>query len=818
MNVKKHRLTLLLAAALSILAAPFLSAQTEDGDSGDSGWFWNKPVSEISFEGLRTVKKSVLTGVTDSFIGSPFTEDLYNDMLDRLYALEYFDDIQPFAKHDPRSPEKVLVVFQVTERPVISSILFKGNKKLSNSELRDAVSVKTSDIYAESKILIAERALRDLYIKKGYMNARISNRTEETDDGVKVTFVISEGANTVIASILFSGNTIVSERTLKSKISLKEVGFLKDGAFQKSSLEADRQAIVSYYQTRGYADARILDVLQETALNEKKGRNEMTITFVIQEGAQYTYGGLTITGNTIFPTEKLESFMKLKPGAVFNQTKFNEGLSGITNLYYENGYMTNQFIPKVSKDAERRTIAYELTVVERSRSHIENIIVKGNTKTKDYVILRELPFGSGDVFSRDKVMSGLRNLYNLQFFSSIVPEPVSGSEDGLVDLVITVEEQSTTSIQFGMTFSGVTDPDDFPISLFAKWQNSNLRGEGKTVSAGTTISTSEQSVDFSYSQPWLFDRPIQYSEALSFKHSDSSALMINWLPDGTADRDYYYHGLQVWGASLSTSFGRRWLPNFAILTVTGGLTDAVNDNVFDESLYTSVDSGVNTYANRLGLKNTISVAASLDNRDINYDPSKGWFVSQRLSWTGLIPAVEHEFYLKSDTKLEGYLKLLDIPFANGAWNFKVVLAGYTGLTAIFPLPDTLFSNSSKVYIDGMFNGRGWTDIYSTVRGRYMLSNRLELRIPLFQGVLGLAGFFDAAAIGKDSFDDLFSWQEGTDGVRRSPFYFSFGPGIRFLIPQFPLHLLFANCFRATDGGVEWDDTWKFVLSFNLTNR
>ena len=134
------------------------------------------------------------------------------------------------------------------------------------------------------------------------------------------------------------------------------------------------------------------------------------------------------------------------------------------------------------------------------------------------------------------------------------------------------------------------------------------------------------------------------------------------------------------------------------------------------------------------------------------------------------------------------------------------------MTTIFQIPGTMFGDSSKVYIDGMFNGRGWTDIYDTPegRGKAMWSNRIELRIPIFQGVIGLDGFFDAVAV-TEEVEDLFK-------LTLDDFYFSFGPGLRFLVPQFPLHLLFANKFRVIDGQVEWDDKWQFVLSFNMTNK
>ena len=803
-NVKFCRIFIFLFAFL--YSSALLNAEDNDSD-----WFWNKPIAEISFEGLKSVKRSELLGVTNSFIGKNFTQDVYDGILDRLYSLAYFEDINPYAKHNKRNPEKINLVFQVKEHPSISSIVFKGNRKIRTTELRDTVSVKTGDVFVESAVLLDERSLRDFYIKKGYMSAEITHTSEDTADGIKITFNIKEGGATVISKILFSGNTLFSQRTLKSKLKLKEAGFLKDGAFQRSTLEADKQTIVAYYTSRGYADARIVDVVQETEFNDKKSRDELSLTFVIQEGTQYTFGGLSISGNEIFTTEKLMSFIKLSPGEIFNQTKFHEGLAAITNLYYENGYMTNSFEPEIEKDSERHVIAYNLKITERSRAHIENIIVKGNTKTKDYVIMREIPLQPGDVFSREKIMAGIRNLYNTQYFSNVIPEPVSGSEENLVDLVVTVEEQSTTSLQFGMTFSGVQKADDFPIALFAKVENSNFRGLGKSLSVGTNVSSNEQSVDFSFGQSWTFNKPISFSESLSFFHSNSSALALNWLSNGMLDDDYYYMQFESWGASLNTALGRRWLPSFAIFTLSGGLANTMTDNIYKETLYTPLDSGINKNANRFGLKNSVYISASLDNRDVNYDPTRGWFANQRLAWYGLLPGVEQEFYLRSDTKLESYLKLFDIPLFNGFWNFKMVLAAYTGFTAIFPVPGTLFGDSSKAYIDGMFNGRGWTNIYNRTRGKGMLSNKVELRFPIFPGVIGLAGFFDAAAV-KPEPEQLFKELSIDD------FYFSFGPALRFLIPQFPLHLLFANNFRIQDGKTEWGETWKFVLSFNIVNR
>ena len=160
-----------------------------------------------------------------------------------------------------------------------------------------------------------------------------------------------------------------------------------------------------------------------------------------------------------------------------------------------------------------------------------------------------------------------------------------------------------------------------------------------------------------------------------------------------------------------------------------------------------------------------------------------------------------------------------------AWSLKLVLAAYTGFTALFPAPDSAVSDSNKVYIDGMFNGRGWTEAYKAAKGQVMISNRLELRMPIVPNIIGIDFFYDAAAV-KSNMSQM-------SNLGIEDWYFSYGPGIRFLLPQFPLHLLFAwkykidsdwNVVKASDwkkhnGGTGTDfSDFQFVLSFNITNK
>ncbi len=797
------------------------SESSEATAESDDTWYYGKVIKSVTFKGLKSVSSKDVEGVVSGFYGKKFDDDVFSDMMDRIYALDMFDDISPEALPGDMKRNSVTITFNVKEKPAITRLFFKGNKQIRTAEIKEAISSKEKDIFNSAKISVDERSIRDLYLEKGYTNAKVTSSTKETSNGVEVTFSIEEGRSTVVGKINFSGNKVISAKTLKKKLTLKEVGIISKGAFQESTLEADRQAIIAYYANEGYIDADVIDITQSTEVNEKKNRDELTITFVIQEGSQYTYDGISFVGNKIFSDEELSSKVKLKKGAVFNQTKFNEGLMAVADLYYENGYTSNRFQQVPEKDVEKKTISYQFMIMENVRSHVENIIIKGNTKTKEHVIKREIPIESGDIFSKAKVTTGLRNLYNLQYFSAVVPDVVPGSEENLVDLIVSVEEQSTTSIEFGVTFSGVSDPDDLPFALFVKWQDSNIAGSGRSVSASTTISTDTQSISLGYGTNWFKDLPISTSISTEFSHSSLSAYTLSWDENNIEDDDTYYMDYEQWKWSTGLSLGRRWTPDFAIISWTGGITGSLRNNVYDEDVWTPVDGSISEYANRWGWQNSIWTAVSVDDRDINYDPSSGWFLSQRFTWYGLTP-LETEFFLRTDTKLEKYFTLLKFPVTE-SWMFKLVLMGYSGLSMQFPKPGSGIGDSSRLYLDGMFNARGWTSIYNKKRGKAMWSNILELRIPVVPGILALDIFGDAAVI-KDEPGELF------DGsISKEDFFFSWGPGIRFTIPQFPLRLLFANTgkFGSTsssdkygkgDGEWHWDKNWKFVLSFNITNK
>ena len=383
-------------------------------------------------------------------------------------------------------------------------------------------------------MLLDERALRDLYLNKGYTNIRVNSQTlEQTDGSIQVVYTLSEGKQTIVTGISFEGNATFAQKSLKKEMKQKEKTLFEKGIFQEAYVELDKQNLINFYNERGYIETSIVDVKRETFFNEADNRDELTLTYVIREGSQYVYKGTSITGNKLFSTEELLAKIQLKDGDVFNVIKFSAGLRAIYDTYVEKGYTSNYFAPQEYKNVEAKTVTYTIEIIEKPRSYIENIIIRGNEKTKEEVILREIPLESGDVFSQTKVYNGIRNLYNTQYFSNVLPDMQQGSEENLIDLIFEVDEQSTTSLEFGVTFSGVADPDTPPISFFSKLTDSNFMGTGRTIGAELTIADGNYTLGGTFLENWLFGKPISLFVQANLNYKTLTTFQETFFPENT---------------------------------------------------------------------------------------------------------------------------------------------------------------------------------------------------------------------------------------------------------------------------------------------
>jgi outer membrane protein insertion porin family len=805
-----------------------------------------KPIADFTFIGLDTVSENELVPLVRPYIGTEFSLEVFWEIQETLYALDYFESIEANAEPGDDAQQSVIIAFTVKEKPSVEEVVVEGNRRLRRGEILEKVLIAPGDMVTDVQADLDAMAITDLYREKGYGDATVKAVLEpvEQENTVVVKFIINEGSQTTIRSIIFSGNSFASEGTLRRQMKTKPQSLFSTGVFQELKFEEDQQRILDYYAERGYVDAKIEEVERTIERDEEEGKNYLILTIYIDEGQQWTYGGMDFAGNTIFTDEELQDLVRQQPGKILDKLKLEADTQRVADLYYENGYIFNIINREDHRDPDKREISYTIRIVETDRAHIENIIVKGNEKTKDYVIYRELPFEEGDIFSKTKVLQGLRNLYNLQFFAAIQPETPPGSAEGLMDLVINVEEGSTANINFGVMFAG----GDYPISGMLKWEENNFLGRGQSVSINAELSTLRQLISLGFEEPWLLGRRWSGGVSLSFEHAivpnvaqDSLFPIFNGdennavpdpflgyyvdpdtgLPSSDADAitdyeyalsqgvtipDQYRMDYTLWEFSLAFTTGYRFSTPVGWLGVRSGISTSLEKIAYDADLFRPFEVELREGHDRWNNVNKLGLTLYWDKRDYFLNPSKGFYIAQGATFAVGFPLGSRE-YIRTDSTVEGFLTLVDVPaFEN--WNFKLILAAHSSLSFILPQiwhwdkdDRTVHAiTNDLLYIDGWNIARGWSlerDL------RTVWDNRLELRMPIAEQLLWWVFFLDGV-VGASSISDSLdvnslSYKADDRYWLLDDFYFSIGGGVRFTIPQFPIRLYLAKRFRFTDG-------------------
>ena len=798
------------------------------GSAQDSTeWYINKPIKGFQFTGLITVKESDLQAVLKPYIGQGFTVDpVLMDIQAKLYALDYFESIEPNALPGDDTHTSMIIQFNVKERPSIVAVEVKGNVSVRSNEITDKVLLKKGDLANQGRLQADVEAVKALYLDKGYTDANVTAAfvPGDTPTTVRAVFTVVEGVPTTIKEIRFSGNSFASESTLRGVMKTKSQYLFDSGVFQESKLEDDKAAIIAYYTDRGYVDAKIDNITR--TVQSQQGRNYLILTVYVTEGDQWKYGGMNITGNSVFTTARLNELLYQKGGKAVSLQKVQADITRIRTLYYDNGYIFNGFSTSESRDPDAKTITYSLAIVETDKAHIENIIFKGNTKTKENVLRRGLPFEEGDIFNRDKIILGYQYLMNLQYFKAVTPDTQPGSENGLMNVIFAMEETSTADINFGVIFSGGT----FPISGTVKWNERNFQGKGQTLGVDLEASPIKQTVGVTYQEPWLFGKPWSAGVSLSLDHENAQNVLQDVLspvfndnqqsiaaPDPYTNRTDYLNDLangitipaqylmnyDMYDITLGLSTGYTWSYTFGRFGLSASYSPQLRLVNYDETLYRPFEKTVRDNNHEWNFIDRITLGGNLDGRDIYWNPTNGYYVAQSVTLVGGI-LFGQRTYIRTDSTLEGFLTLFDLPVFEG-WNWQVVLAAHSSVSFILPnfnpttgTWQTVTDYTDQLYIDGMTVGRGWRQMY----GDALWDNKLELRMPIAKDAIWLVGFLDAAGLWDQPFNAT-PPMTSFDEMNLGQIFLSTGFGIRFTIPQFPIRLYLAKGFQIKNGSLVW---------------
>lgn len=425
-----------------------------------------------------------------------------------LWNLGFFEDIT--VEVIDVGKDAIDLKLRVRERPAIGRVVYHGNKELDDDELDEKVTLKRGEILSLPEVQKHVQIIRDLYAEKGYFLSRVRYELKpigKAGSEVEIHFHIEEGEEVRVRHIRFVGNRKVDSQALRKIMQTSETriwSFISSGnKFNQDKFNEDVTRLQAVYYDKGYLAMRVGTVQVELTPD----RQHIDITVPIDEGPRFRIRGLKVReqdpeGRDIEPLggrKKVREQIKAKSGDWFNRSKIAESLQSITRKYKDKGYAKAEVVPQTDLDMKRRTVDVVVAIRRGPLVRIERINVRGNTKTRDQVIRRELKIFEGDLYSQTLIERSRARVEALGYFERVEVSEESGSRDDLLVLNFEVAEKSTGTFQVGAGFSSIES-----ILLTAQVQQQNLFGRGQSLSLQLQLSGIRRLFQIRFVEPYLF--------------------------------------------------------------------------------------------------------------------------------------------------------------------------------------------------------------------------------------------------------------------------------------------------------------------------
>jgi len=488
-------------------------------------------VAEIVIHGNRRIPAETIRARMFTKPGDVYDQAALERDFNSLWNTGYFDDLR--IEREQTSKGWIIHVY-VKEKPTIREIKYTGLSSVSQSDVLDKfkeqkVGLTQESQYDPTKVKHAEVVIKQLLASHGHQFATVTSEVRPIPPAaVSLTFVVKEGPKVKVGKIKFEGNKALSNRELQSAMkNLKPIGiphsiFLENlfsRTYDSTKLTEDAERVRYFYQTKGYFKALVGD--PKTQIHDTSGvrwyfpfkpspGKAVDITIPVEEGQRYRLKDITFTGNkAVTNTKALRSLFKIKDGDVFDTEAIRKGLEALRKAYAALGYINFTPVPNTDADDEKRLISLRIDVDEGKQFYVRRIEFQGNTTTRDKVIRRELALEEGNIYNGNLWELSLLRLNQLQYFQPLKPEQDSeikqNVQDGTVDITLKVKEKGKNSI--GLT-GGVSGLSGAFIGI--NYTTNNLFGKGESLSLEFQIGQYQRNETLSFTQPYLFDRPLQF--------------------------------------------------------------------------------------------------------------------------------------------------------------------------------------------------------------------------------------------------------------------------------------------------------------------
>jgi len=498
----------LLIAAVALFSAPAFAAET------------------IEVEGNRRVDAETVRSYFPAAPGGRYDEAARDAALKALVATGLFDKVTI-----ERVGERLVV--HLHEAPVLDRVAFEGNKKIKDKDLTAVVESKPHGALQRAVVQADVGRIMEAYRHAGRDDVGVVPQIiNHGEDRVDLVYEVTEGKKTTVRQIDFVGNKVFGKRQLAAVIKTSAtnmLSFLTGGDdYDPDRIAADREQLRLYYRSKGYADASVTSANAEY----DPALHGFTLTFTIDEGELYHFGGVTVASNVPgLDPEKLRRLLVARPGAVFNGGALDKTDDVLAIELSKLGFPFAQATPRVSRDAAARRIDVAFTIDQGPRTYVERIDIHGNTRTRSYVIRREFDIAEGDAYNKTLIDRAERRLKNLNYFKTVKISTKPGSAQDRVVLDVEVADQSTGDFSIAGGYS-TTDG----LLAEVKVGDRNFLGSGKAVSASLTYGQYARGVDLSASEPYFLGTRVSAGIELYGRQNQSSP--------------YQSYGSDIYGATM----------------------------------------------------------------------------------------------------------------------------------------------------------------------------------------------------------------------------------------------------------------------------
>jgi outer membrane protein insertion porin family len=450
-------------------------------------------VSKITVVGNNDVDDATIVKYLALGVGDSSSSVKLNASVDALLATGLFKTVSVTMQGST-------LVVKVSENPILASVLFEGNQRFTDANLVAMIDLMNRGTIDEAGLARDVASIEQAYKDVGYSNIKVTTRIEPVGNGRStVVFVVDEGTRSGIAAINFTGNNSISAWTLKSVITTHESNWLswllRDDNYTQEQLDADRELIRQYYANHGFPDAQVTSAVAEYSAE----RNGYFVSFTVVEGDYYKFGDIGVeTSIGGLDANTLTGEIRTRQGDRFSAAELQRSAQDMAVEATNLGHPFADVRARIDRDPATGTFGVTYLVDEGQHLYVERVNITGNSKTRDFVIRRELPFAEGDPFNKALVSQGKANIEALGFFSAVSIGVDQGSAPDKVVLNIQVVEQSTGDY-------GVTAGYDSSSGILGELSltERNFLGRGQYLKASIGASQAGRSFDFSFTEPYF---------------------------------------------------------------------------------------------------------------------------------------------------------------------------------------------------------------------------------------------------------------------------------------------------------------------------